>query len=330
MTPSSLIIDPPPPPPKCFGGGFRALLPVLDDDLLVIDAKRARKLLVNDKYCLKSVFYIAHRSRESILHEPTMLAMAFAAAPSGVARLVTVCDTDSGLIFVCERGDVLDVLMIGVTLDELARLLDTLATLHAHSILHGDVKPGNIVRSRDDNQLKLIDFEHACVLLPTVYGDGVPASALWDHDKRGGGTEGYLAPERCGNVRLTAAVDVYAFGVMLRNSDAAARCRSKPLLNALVGAMLDDEPTQRPTAATAAEQLRAIAAAERPEKLAVVEQRRVVVAAEQPKLAGVKVNVARQPRAARRSPHNNTASMIGVASSKQAMRTLPSKNDKEN
>jgi serine/threonine protein kinase len=70
------------------------------------------------------------------------------------------------------------------------QLLQALAVLHQHSIVHMDIKPANLMLTMDSDvmngassvTLKLIDFEFATVLIPH---DGLPVQ----------GTKGYIAPE---------------------------------------------------------------------------------------------------------------------------------------
>jgi predicted Ser/Thr protein kinase len=81
-----------------------------------------------------------------------------------------------------------------------ARLLAAIRHLHASGVVHGDVKPGNVLVG-DDGIPKLIDL-------------GVAAIAN-DAAKGFRGTPGYAAPEMLRGERPTAASDVYGFGGVL-------------------------------------------------------------------------------------------------------------------
>ncbi len=87
-------------------------------------------------------------------------------------------------------------------LDAVARVADVLTHLHRAGLLHGDVKPANVIVS-DAGEVSLVDLG---------------LSAPW----RDGGTlpEGltphYAAPEVLSGQRLTARSEVYSIGVMLR------------------------------------------------------------------------------------------------------------------
>ena len=95
-----------------------------------------------------------------------------------------------------------DVLRIGTT------LCAALAHAHARGVIHRDVKPSNVMCPQVDEGLvtaKLTDF-------------GIARMA--DHDvlTRTGdiiGTLAYMAPEQARGEKITAAVDVYALGVVL-------------------------------------------------------------------------------------------------------------------
>jgi hypothetical protein len=83
-------------------------------------------------------------------------------------------------------------------------VLDALAHAHAEGVIHRDVKPANILLSRD-GRVKLGDFGIAKVLEET-------------HLTQTGeflGTPAYIAPEQARGEAVTAAVDQYAAGVVL-------------------------------------------------------------------------------------------------------------------
>ncbi len=83
-----------------------------------------------------------------------------------------------------------------------APIADALASAHRRGVLHGDVKPANVVFTSDGEPL-LSDFgvARSC---------GRPATA--DHDVAG--TAEYLAPERFDGADAGPRTDVYALGVV--------------------------------------------------------------------------------------------------------------------
>ena len=101
---------------------------------------------------------------------------------------------------------------IGFTIKEVINLFSQIAeavdAIHQQGIIHRDLKPENIVLNRQDGMLKtyLTDFGIARVLAGTqsFYTQNVT------------GTFRYMAPEAWDPwVKKNAAVDIYAFGVML-------------------------------------------------------------------------------------------------------------------
>jgi len=120
----------------------------------------------------------------------------------------------------------------------LAQLLDALATVHAHGVVHGDVKPANLlVRAGVRPHLLLADFGIA-----TRRGEPLPP---------GVGTPAFLPPERLAGAPSEASQDVYAAGVVARLLLPAA----SPL-RTLCDSMTRAEPGLRPTARAALRRLR--------------------------------------------------------------------------
>ncbi len=154
-----------------------------------------------------------------------------------------------------------------------AELLSTLAAVHAHGVVHGDVKPANLLFRdvAEDAELVLGDFGLAQL------ADGTAAA-----DRAARGTLAYMAPEQRRGV-LSPAADVYAAGViavelvtgtaalaswlgdraaLLRGDarwsgtlppavTAALGAKAAPLVE-LLRALLADDAAARPTAAAAA------------------------------------------------------------------------------
>lgn len=86
-----------------------------------------------------------------------------------------------------------------------------MASAHDAGVIHGDLKPGNILIT-PDNQVKIMDFGLARRIVPDVDDDTLPQDA----NTSGGlsGTLGYLAPERARGEAPSPASDTFAFGLI--------------------------------------------------------------------------------------------------------------------
>jgi eukaryotic-like serine/threonine-protein kinase len=118
-----------------------------------------------------------------------------------------------------------------------AQLLDALAAVHATGLVHGDVKPANLL-FRGADHLLLADFGVAA----RVDAGLVAVGAV--------GTPAYLPPDRRDGGRPDPSQDVYAAGVLGR------RLVPGGPLATLWDSMTRTEPALRPTAGRARRRLR--------------------------------------------------------------------------
>ena len=162
-------------------------------------------------------------------------------------------------------------------LDVLRDVVRGLAHAHERGIVHGDVKPGNIL-FRASNQAVLVDFGVAGVGRP---GDG---RALVH-----GGTPDYMSPEQAGGEAIDARSDYYSLGVVLYEmltgrlpfpsepqESVARRDRQPPALppqrqwlQPLLDALLAPEPQDRPGSAAELLELLASLCAAAPEAASI-------------------------------------------------------------
>jgi DNA-binding NarL/FixJ family response regulator/tRNA A-37 threonylcarbamoyl transferase component Bud32 len=86
------------------------------------------------------------------------------------------------------------------------QVCDALSAVHERSIVHRDIKPGNIVIS-DDGMVKLVDFGIA-KKVDTKLSDLTMAGEVV-------GTPKYMSPEQCMGKDLQASSDIYALGCVM-------------------------------------------------------------------------------------------------------------------
>jgi CHASE2 domain-containing sensor protein/predicted Ser/Thr protein kinase len=90
-------------------------------------------------------------------------------------------------------------------IDMLKGVLEVLAFIHQHRVIHRDIKPTNIIRRTQDNRLVLIDFGAVKLIQPPSEQTELATIAI--------GTRGYTPPEQfAGHPRLCS--DIYALGMI--------------------------------------------------------------------------------------------------------------------
>ena len=93
-------------------------------------------------------------------------------------------------------------------LDMALQIVDALAQIHQHHIVHKDIKPANIIVNAESNQVKISDFGLAA-FLPYE-------SQIVSHVSRIEGSMPYLSPEQTGRMNrgIDQRSDLYALGVI--------------------------------------------------------------------------------------------------------------------
>jgi serine/threonine protein kinase len=152
------------------------------------------------------VFYERFRREEKAARQLDHPNIVRALAPRGdKSRMYMVMELVDGapLSSILQEGRPLPTAQ---ALDIARQTCDALAYLHARGILHRDVKPGNILLTRDQ-QVKILDFGIAHIEAArrlTISGLSVSF-----------GTPDYMAPEQMRGRVGDARVDIYALGTML-------------------------------------------------------------------------------------------------------------------
>jgi TolB-like protein/Tfp pilus assembly protein PilF len=146
-------------------------------------------------------------------------------------------------------GKTLDQLIPATGLDsiELLRLAvplaDAVAAAHQRGITHRDLKPGNVMVTRD-GRVKVLDFGLAKLFAEdSTQLHGLPNETL-TREGRVVGTLAYMAPEQLQGKPLDARVDVFALGVVLFEMATGARPFQGQNSADLISAVLRDQPPQ--------------------------------------------------------------------------------------
>jgi eukaryotic-like serine/threonine-protein kinase len=147
-------------------------------------------------------------------------------------------------------------LVVGATLRELlnqgafearrsmrfaTQIAEALEAAHAHGVVHGDVKPENIVAQADD-RIKLLDFgiarRKADVALTTTQAS---STVDWAPESAFAGTLAYMAPEQLRRESPDERADLFSLGVILYEMLAAKRPFGGTTVPELIAQILDEK-----------------------------------------------------------------------------------------
>lgn len=86
----------------------------------------------------------------------------------------------------------------------LEQLLDTLAYVHSRQVVHRDLKPTNVLITRNGDNVKLIDF-------------GVADADSYSELKQPSGTTGYISPEQLRESETDCRNDIWSLGCLMED-----------------------------------------------------------------------------------------------------------------
>lgn len=170
----------------------------------------------------------------------------------GITTIYEVGEEGEQLFIVMElvTGQTLRAILANGPLEpkSLARLgaeaAEALHAAHSHGVIHGDIKPENIILL-PDGRLKLLDFGIARQTADetrTLAQSALPTPA--SADSKIAGTLAYMAPEQFRAQPTDARTDLYSLGVVLYELATARRPFPGPTASALISQVLH-EPAPR-------------------------------------------------------------------------------------
>lgn len=110
------------------------------------------------------------------------------------------------------------------------QLLEALRHIHERQVVHADLKPDNIMLTRINNDVKLIDFGFS-------FADKFTSSA--------GRTLEFAAPEQKRNEAIDARTDIYAFGVLMKYVYNKADVQMPKRVKRIVQRCMEPTPAKR-------------------------------------------------------------------------------------
>jgi Tol biopolymer transport system component/predicted Ser/Thr protein kinase len=134
---------------------------------------------------------------------------------------------------------------LGRLLDVATQIAGGLAAAHAAGVIHRDLKPDNILVTRD-SRVKILDFGLAKW---TMEGDGLATIARTTEVSRIGtivGTASYMSPEQARGQVLDARSDQFSFGLILYELAGGKRAFERPSSAETMAAIIREDPPPLP------------------------------------------------------------------------------------
>lgn len=143
----------------------------------------------------------------SALNHPNIVSVYDAGEEQGVSYIVSeLVDGESLRDLIC-RGP----LPVRKALELAAQLADGLAAAHAAGVVHRDMKPENVMLTRD-GRAKILDFGLARYQPPAAPAEG---TATMTQPGMIMGTVGYMSPEQVTGTPADARSDIFSLGIMI-------------------------------------------------------------------------------------------------------------------
>ena len=176
----------------------------------------------------------------SALNHPNIVSVYDIGTEGGVSFIVSELVDGETLADVIQRGP----LPLRKLIEVSTQICDGLAAAHAAGVIHRDLKPGNIMLTRD-GRVKILDFG----LARQDRAQGVDSTTMdASHPGLIMGTPGYMSPEQVRGEPTDARSDIFSVGVILYEMASGKRAFSGGSSVEVMNAVLKDEPPELPLA----------------------------------------------------------------------------------
>ena len=213
---------------------------------------RARDLRLKREVAIKTLpsGFAAERDRiarferearaASALNHPNIVGVHDVGTDGGVSFIVSELVEGETLAQAIQRGP----LPLRKLIDAGTQICDGLAAAHIAGVVHRDLKPGNIMLTRD-GRVKILDFG----LARQVQAPGSDSTTIEaSHPGVIMGTPGYMSPEQVRGEPTDARSDIFGLGVILYEMASGKRAFTGGSSVEVMNSILKDEPPELPPA----------------------------------------------------------------------------------